>query len=74
MKETDAIHKTEEQIGESAVSNTDPTSMLTSKIQRYLAALREQQNFEIRTYFQLYPSDPIPPRLFGVIKAHKLEI
>ena len=32
-----------------------------------------KQKFETRTYFQLYLSDPIPPRLYGVIKAHKPE-
>ena len=54
-------------------TNTDPTSALTSIIQKHLATLRKQQKFETRTYFQLYPSDPIPPRLYGVIKAHKPE-
>ena len=38
-----------------------------------LATLRKQQKFETRTYFQPFPSDPIPPRLYGVIKAHKPE-
>ena len=54
-------------------TNTDPTSALTSIIQKHLATLHKQQKFETRTYFQLYPSDPIPPRLYGVIKAHKPE-
>ena len=26
-----------------------------------------------KTYFDLYPTDPIPPRLYGVIKADKPE-
>ena len=30
-------------------------------------SLRKQQKFETRNYFQLYPSDPIPPRLYGVL-------
>ena len=54
-------------------TNTDPTSALTSIIQKHLATLRKQQKFETRTDFQLYPSNPIPPRLYGVIKAHKFE-
>ena len=54
-------------------TNTDSTSALTSIILKHLATLRKQQKFETRTYFQLYPSDPIPPRLYGVIKAHKPE-
>ena len=73
LKNKDAIRKIEEQIGESAVSNTDLTSALTSKNQKHLATLRKQQKLETRTYFQLYSSDPIPPRLYGVIKAHKPE-
>ena len=73
LSNKDAIQKIEEQIGESIVSNTDPTPALTSKIQKHLATLRKQQKFETRTYFQLYPSDPIPPRLYGAIKAHKPE-
>ena len=58
------MQKIEEQIG-------DPSSALISKILKHLAALRKQQNFETRTYFQLYPSDPPPPRLYGVIKTSK---
>ena len=69
----DAIRKIEEQVRKFVVSNTEPTSAPTSKIQKHLATLRKQQKFETRTYFQLYPSDPIPPRLYGVIKAHKPE-
>ena len=53
--------------------NTDSTSALTSKIQKHLATLCKQQNFETRTYFQLFSADPIPPRLYGVIKAHNPE-
>ena len=73
LNNKDAMQKIEEQIRESVVSNTDPTSAPTSKIQKHLATLRKQQKFETRTYFQLDPSDPIPPRLYGVIKAHKPE-
>ena len=73
LNNKDAIRKIEEQIGESVVSNTDPTTALTNQIQKHLATLRKQQKFETRTYFQLYPSDPIPPRLYRVIKAHKPE-
>ena len=67
----DAIWKIEEQIGESVVYNTDPTSALTSKTKKHIAMLRLQQKFETRTVFQIYPSDPIPPRLYGVTKGHK---
>ena len=43
--------KIEEQIGKSIVSNTNPTSTLTNKIQNHLATLRKQQKFETRTCF-----------------------
>ena len=33
--------------------------------------MRKENNFDNKTYFKLYPSDTIPPRLYGVIKAHK---
>ena len=64
LNNKDAIQKAEEQIRESVVSNTDPRSPPTSKIQKHLATLCKQQKFETRTYFQLYPSNPIPPRLY----------
>ena len=66
------MRKMEEQIGESVLSNTVPTSALASISQKYLATHRKHQKFETKSYFQLYPSDPIPPRLYGVIKANKL--
>ena len=55
------------------MSNTDPISTPTSKIQKHLAALRKQQKSETRTYIQLYLSDPIPLRLYRDIKTHKPE-
>ena len=73
LNNKDAIRKIEEQIRGSVLSNTDPTSALTNKIQKPLATLHKQQKFETRTYFQLYFSDPIPLRLYGVIKTHKPE-
>ena len=48
-------------------------STFISEIQKHLETLRKQQKSETRTYFQLYSSDPIPPRLYGFIKAHKPE-
>ena len=43
LNNKDAIQKIEEQIGESAVPNTNPTSALTSKIQKHLVTLCKQQ-------------------------------
>ena len=42
LNNKDAIQKIEEQIEESVVSNTDPTSGLTIKIQKHIATLRKQ--------------------------------
>ena len=35
--------------------------------------MRKENKFDNKTYFKLYPSDAIPPRLYRVIKAHKPE-
>ena len=59
--------------GRSCKKSFDPTSLLTSKIEKHFATLRKQLKFETRTYFQLYPSDPIPACLYGVVKSHKSE-
>ena len=69
----DTIQKIEEQIRKSVVSNTNPTSALTSKNQKHLTTLRKQQKLETRTYFHFYPSDPIPPRIYGVTIVRKPE-
>ena len=71
IKEEDATQKIEEQIGKSKVIDHDPTSTLLNKFQKELAELKKENKFDSKTYFNLYPSDAIPPRLYGVIKAHK---
>ena len=71
IKEEDAIQKIEEQIGKSKIIGHDPTPTLLKKFQKELAKLRKENKFDKKTYFKLYPSDAIPPRLYGVIKAHK---
>ena len=35
--------------------------------------VRKEKKFTDREYFQIYPSDPIPLRLYGTIKTHKPE-
>ena len=64
-----AKEKIEEQLGK----NIHPTSGLTNKIQKKLCKFRKENTFTNKTYFELYPSDPIPPRLYGTIIAHKPE-
>ena len=73
IKEEDTIQKIEEQIGKSKIIDHDPTPTLLKKFQKELAKLRKDNKFDNKTYFKLYPSDAIPPQLYGVIKAHKSE-
>ena len=65
--------KIEEQLGKATKAKIDPTSRLTNKIQKKLCNLRKENKFTNKTYFELYPSNPIPPCLYGTIKAHKQE-
>ena len=73
IKEEEAIQKIEEQIWKSKIINHDPTPTLLNKFQKELAKLRKENKCDNKTYFKWYPSDAIPPRLYGVIKAHKPE-
>lgn len=73
IEEKEAIKKIEEQIGKSKIIDYDPTTTLLNKFQKTLASLRKEGKFDNKTYYQIYPSDAIPPRLYGVIKAHKPE-
>ena len=33
--------------------------------------MKKENKFDNKKYFKLYPSDAIPPRIYGVIKTHK---
>ena len=72
INEADAFNKLEE-IKHSVTINYNPTLTLMTKFQKLLSKLQKQKKLDNKTYFQLYPSDYIPPHLFGVIKAHKPE-
>ena len=63
-----AKEKIEEQLGKAAI---DQASRLTNKIQKNICKLRKENKFTNKTYFKLYPSDTIPPRFYGTVKAHK---
>ena len=73
LSEKNAMEKIEEQLGKAKVAENDPTLKFTNKIQKILCRLRKEKKFTDREYFQIYPSDPIPPRLYGTVKAHKPE-
>ena len=65
-----AKEKIEEQLGKATKAKIDPTSRLTNTIQKKLCNIRKENKLRNKTYFELYPSDLIPPRLYGTIKAH----
>ena len=67
------LKKIEEQLAKAAKAKIDRTNRLTNKIQKKLCKLRKENKFTNKTYFELYPSDRIPPRLYGTIKLHKPE-
>jgi hypothetical protein len=43
------------------------------KIKVQLSKLNKKGRLTKDEYQQIYPSDPIPPRMYGVVKAHKPE-
>ena len=51
--------KIEEQLGKATKAKIDPTSRLTNYIQKKLCKLRKEKKFTNKTYFELYPSNPI---------------
>ena len=53
------------------IAENYPTLKFANKIQKILCRLRKEKEFTDKEYFQIYLSDPIPPRLYGTIKAHK---
>ena len=68
-----ANEKIEEQLGKATKAKIDATSRLTNKIQKKLCKFRKENKLANKTYFEVHPSDPIPPRLYDTIRAHKLE-
>ena len=71
MEEEDAIKRIDEQIGKLITIDYDPTITLLNMVQKELAKLRKEGKFDNKTYYKVYPSDAIPPRLYVVVKAHK---
>lgn len=59
--------------GKTKKLNYDPTSQILHKVQNTLRKLFKLGRFTKKEYKNLYPSDAIPRRLYGVIKAHKPE-
>ncbi|XP_065658232.1 uncharacterized protein LOC136082738 [Hydra vulgaris] len=51
----------------------DVSQKFLNLIQRTLSKLKKDKKLDKKTYGKIYPSDAIPPRLYGCIKAHKSE-
>ena len=73
IKKEDAVQKIKDQIGEINTLAEDPTNSFAVKIKTTLSKLNKKNKFTKEEYEVIYPSDPIAPRMYGVIKAHKPE-
>ena len=73
IEKQDAIQKIKYQIGEINTLTEDPTNSFAVKIKTTLSKLNKKNKFTKEEYEVIYPSDPIAPRMYGVIKAHKPE-
>ena len=49
----------------------DSTNTLVTKVQRVVSKLHKDSKIDKQTFYSMYPSDAMPPRLYGAIKAHK---
>ena len=69
----DVLEKIHEQMGTTSIVEEDPTQEITRKVQKTMRELKREGKFTEKEYKVIYPSDAIPPRLYGTIKAHKPE-
>ena len=73
LKTDDAIQKISEQIGDTDIVESDPTDAFARDIRTKLAPLNKKGRFTKNEYELIYPSDAVPPRMYGLVKAHKPE-
>ena len=71
MSKTDMMTKISEHLGTASVVNKDPTQSIVKKFQKELSRTRKEGKMSNKLFFRLYPSDAVPPRLYGYLKAHK---
>ena len=71
LKSEDMFQKIKDQLGEAKEIQKDPTQSLTKKFQSIISSLKKEDKIDKKLFYSMYPSDPIPPRLYGLIKAHK---
>ena len=58
-------------IGTTKILKKDPTKSHVKQIQDLLSKIKKEIDIPKKLYYQLYPSDAIPPRAYGQCKAHK---
>ena len=73
LNDIESISKIEEHLGKSKIIDCDPTNLLTEKFQTHLQKLKKEGKFDKKTHSLIYPSDCIPHRLYGTLKAYKPE-
>ena len=73
IEHEEAISKIREQLGDTEVIQNDPTDIFAREIRTALGKLNKKGRFTKKEYEEMYPSDAIPPRMYGTIKAHKPE-
>ncbi len=73
IKPEEALQKIREQIGDTNIVDRDPTDAFARDIRNALAPLNKKGRFTKKEYESMYPSDAIPPRMYGLVKAHKPE-
>ena len=71
MSKEDMLSKMKDHIGEAIVVDKDPTKLMMGKFQRAISKLKKHNKIDKHTFYKLYPSDAVPPRLYGYLKAHK---
>lgn len=65
ISRTDALAKIENEIGETVLVAKDPTQNILKKFQKLLSTINKELKLPYREYMQIYPSDAVPPRLYG---------
>ena len=56
------MQKIKKQLDKAKIAEHDPTLKFTNNIQKISCRLKKEKKFTDKEYFQIYPSDPIPPR------------
>ena len=73
IRNEDAMEKIQEQLGNTKIVEEDPTSKFATDIRNTLKVMNKKGRFTKKEYESIYPSDPVPPRMYGTVKAHKPE-